>query len=181
MQMTIDGFVAGPNGELDWMWLPAEKDDSVFKQVIDIADSSDTILLGRKMTSGFIEHWENVTDNQPNSPEHPLATRMVNMRKIVFSRTHKEMKGRNLNVENNDMVEAIEILKKESGKDILIYGGADFASSLIKANLINEYLIFRNPVAIGEGLRIFSEQKPLKLIHSVVYKSGKTLETYLPL
>ena len=178
--MTIDGFVAGPNGELDWMWLPAEKDDSVFQQVIDIADSSDTILLGRKMTPGFIEHWENVTDNQLNSPEHPLATRMVNMRKIVFSRTHKEMKGRNLNVENEDLVKAVDKLKNESGKDILVYGGADFVSSLIKANLIDEYLIFRNPVAIGQGLRIFSEQKPLKLIHSKVYKSGKTLESYLP-
>jgi len=73
VQITIDGFVAGPNGELDWMWISGERDEPLFRKVIELADSCDTILLGRKMTPGFIEHWENVVDNLPDSPEQPLA------------------------------------------------------------------------------------------------------------
>ncbi len=91
MQMTMDGFVAGPNGELDWMWIPGERDDGGFRRVIELAQSCDTILLGRKMTKEFIEHWENVVDNLPDSPEQPLAQLMVNFRKIVFSRTQTDI------------------------------------------------------------------------------------------
>jgi dihydrofolate reductase len=181
VQMTIDGFVAGPNGELDWMWISGERDEAIFHKVIELADSCDTILLGRKMTPGFIQHWENVIDNQPNSYEQPLAQLMVGMRKIVFSRTQTNITGRNLEVENGDLATAVQALKNQPGKDIMVYGGASFVSSLISINLIDEYYIFRNPVAIGNGLTIFKEQKPLKLESSVAYKSGKVVEKYLPI
>ena len=181
VQMTIDGFVAGPNGELDWMWISGERDEAIFQKVIELADSCDTILLGRKMTPGFIEYWENVVDNIPDSQEQPLAQRMVSMRKIVFSHTLKAINGRNLEVVNADLATAVQALKHESGKDIMVYGGASFVSSLISLDLIDEYYIFRNPVAIGDGLSIFMERKPLKLESSIAYKSGKTVNKYLPL
>lgn len=180
VQMTIDGFVAGPDGQLDWMWITGERDESLNRRVIELADSCDTILLGRKMTREFIDHWENVVDNQPDSPEQSLAQRMVNMRKIVFSRTQTAINGRNLEVENGDLAAAVQALKKEPGKDIIVYGGANFASSLISQNLIDEYFIFRNPVAIGNGLSIFKEEKLLKLDSSTAYKNGKILNKYLP-
>jgi dihydrofolate reductase len=180
VQMTIDGFVAGPNGELDWMWIPGERDESLFQKVIELADSCDTILLGRKMTREFIDHWENVVDNQPDSPEQPLAQLMVNLRKIAFSRTQTAIKGRNLKVENGDLAAVVNALKKEPGKDIMVYGGANFVSSLISLNLIDEYYIFSVPVAIGDGLSIFKEQKVLKLDSSTPYKSGKVINKYLP-
>jgi len=180
VQMTIDGFVAGPDGQLDWMWLPGFKDEVMFQKIIDIAAASDTILLGRKMTQGFVEHWENVVDNQPDSNEQPLAQLMVNLRKIVFSRTQTAIKGRNLEVENGDLATAIQALKKQPGKDIIVYGGANFVTSLISLNLIDEYYIFRNPVAIGKGLSIFSGQAPLALESATTYKNGKILEKYLP-
>jgi len=178
--MTIDGFVAGPEGELDWMWIPGERDESMFQRVIELADSCDTILLGRGMTREFIDHWENVVDNQPDSPELGLAQRMVNMRKIAFSRTQTAIKGRNLEVENGDLAATVQALKKEPGKDIMVYGGANFVSSLISQNLIDEYFIFRNPVAIGNGLSIFKAKKLLKLDSSTTYKNGKIVNKYLP-
>ena len=178
--MTIDGFVAGPDGQLDWMWASGERDESVFQRVIDLADSCDTILLGRKMTREFIDHWENVVDNQPDSPEQALAQRMVNMRKIVFSRTQTAINGRNVETENGDLATAVQALKKEPGKDIMVYGGAGFVSSLISQDLIDEYFIFSNPVAIGNGLSIFKETKFLKLESSVSYKNGKILNKYMP-
>ncbi|MEO6150302.1 MAG: dihydrofolate reductase family protein [Mucilaginibacter sp.] len=180
VQMTIDGFVAGPNGELGWMWASGERDEPIFNSVIELADSCDTILLGRKMTREFIDYWENVVDNQPDSPEQPLAQLMVSMRKIVFSRTQTAISGRNLEVENGDLAAAVKSLKNESGKDIMVYGGANFVSSLISQNLIDEYFIFSNPVAIGEGLSIFKDKKLLKLENSTAYKSGKVVNKYLP-
>ena len=180
VQMTVDGFVAGPDGQLDWMWVTGKRDESISRRIIELADSCDTILLGRKMTREFIDHWENVVDNQPDSPEQSLAQRMVNMRKIVFSRTQTAINGRNLEVENGDLAAAVQALKKEPGKDIIVYGGANFASSLISQNLIDEYFIFRNPVAIGNGLSIFKEEKLLKLDSSTAYKNGKILNKYLP-
>ncbi|HEY2583071.1 MAG TPA: dihydrofolate reductase family protein [Mucilaginibacter sp.] len=181
IQMTIDGFVAGPNGELDWMWIPGERDEASFRKVIELADSCDTILLGRKMTREFIDHWENVVDNLPDSPEQPLAQLMVNMRKIAFSRTQTAISGRNLEVENGDLATAIQALKNQPGKDIMVYGGAGFVSSLISLNLIDEYFIFACPVAIGNGLSIFKERKLLKLESSITYKNGKVFNKYLPL
>ncbi|HTF29826.1 MAG TPA: dihydrofolate reductase family protein, partial [Flavitalea sp.] len=87
---------------------------------------------------------------------------------------------RNLEVENGDLAAAVQALKKEPGKDIIVYGGANFVSSLISLNLIDEYYIFRSPVAIGTGLSIFKETKILKLDSSISYKNGKVLDKYLP-
>ncbi len=181
IQMTVDGFVAGPNGEMDWMWVSGgEQGDDDLKKGIELADSCDTILMGRKMVPGFVEHWENVFDNQSDSPAHGLAQRMVNMRKIVFSRTQTAISGRNIEVENGDLATAVNELKKQPGKDIIVYGGVAFVSSLISENLIDEYHFSINPVAIGHGLSIFKEQKILKLESSTTLKSGEVFNKYLP-
>jgi dihydrofolate reductase len=74
----------------------------------------------------------------------------------------------------------VQALKEQPGKDILVYGGANFVSSLISLNLIDEYYIIINPVAIGAGLSIFKERKILKLDSSIAYKNGKVLNKYLP-
>ncbi|WBV56729.1 dihydrofolate reductase family protein [Chryseobacterium daecheongense] len=179
MQMTIDGFVAGPEGEQDWVWL-SPPDEVGFQKIVDLAESSDTLLLGRKMTRPFIDHWENVADNMPDHPTNHLAKLIVDMRKIAFSRTENNIAGRNLEVDNNDLITSVEALKKEEGKDILVYGGADFVSSLIDQDLVDEYYIVVNPVAIGKGLPIFNGRKVLKLESSLALKSGKILNKYLP-
>ncbi len=132
------------------------------------------------MTRGFIDHWEDTLDNQPASLHHSLAQQMVSMRKIVFSRTETDIKGRNLEVKNGDLAAAVHELKNQLGKDIMVYGGATFVSSLISQNLVDEYYIFRRPVAIGSGLSIFSEQKILTLESSISYKNGTLLNKYLP-
>jgi dihydrofolate reductase len=179
VQMTLDGFVAGPNGELDWIWI-GKKDEAVFQKVVELASTSDTILLGRKMTDGFVGYWENIVDNQPENHDQPLAQLMVNLRKIVFSRTRKKIEGRNMEVESRDLAATVQALKKQPGKDILVYGGATFASSLVSLGLVDEYYIFRRPVAIGNGLSIFNDQNVLELDSSISYKNGTMLHKYLP-
>ncbi|MBT2620158.1 dihydrofolate reductase family protein [Chryseobacterium sp. ISL-6] len=179
MQMTIDGFVAGPNGEQDWVWL-SPPDPIGFQKIVELAETSDTLLLGRKMTREFIDHWENVADNLPDNPTNALAKLIVDMRKIAFSHTETNINGRNLEVQNGDLTATVEALKKEPGKDILVYGGADFVSSLIDQDLIDEYYIIVNPVAIGKGLPVFNGRKVLKLESSLALNSGKVLNKYLP-
>ena len=179
IQMTIDGFVAGPNGENDWVFL-AGPDEAGFQKIIELADSSDTLLLGRKLASEFPAYWENMADNMPDNPAHPLAQLIVNMRKIVFSKTETAIAGRNVEVENGDLATAVQALKEQPGKDILVYGGVNFVSSLISLNLIDEYYFIIAPVAIGAGLSIFNERKILKLESSIAYKHGKVLNKYLP-
>ena len=90
------------------------------------------------------------------------------------------MPGRNIEVENGDLATVLQALKKQPGKDILVYGGVGLVSSLVSLNLIDEYYFIVNPVAIGEGLSIFKERKILNLENSIAYKNGKILNKYLP-
>src|SRR3546814_5352453 len=100
VQMTIDGFIAGQNGESDWMqnnW-----DDEFKKYEYDLADASDTLLMGRKMTAEFVTHWETVADNQPDSDWNTFAQKMVAIPKIVFGKTISTIEGKNTRVERSD-------------------------------------------------------------------------------
>lgn len=177
MQITVDGFVAGPQGQLDWMtW---EMDEKLISFITQLTDTSDTILLGRKMTEGFIKYWEGVVA-QPDNPEYEFARKMVDTPKIVFSRTVKSVPGQNVRVENRPLVDVVGELKSKAGKDIIVYGGATFVSSLIDNSLIDELNLFVNPIAIGTGLRIFGARRPLTLRRSTAYRSGIVVHTYEP-
>ncbi|MGH7674501.1 MAG: dihydrofolate reductase family protein [Gemmatimonadales bacterium] len=176
MQVTADGFVAGPEGQLDWM-TPHASDERLNAFINQLIDTSDTILLGRKMTDGFVNYWERVT-TQPGSPEYAFARKMVDTPKIVFSGTVKHVKGKNIRVETGDLAQAVSELKRRAGKDILVYGGASFVSSLIEAGLIDELHFFINPVAIGRGMRVFKARAPLNLTASTAYPSGIVVNSY---
>jgi len=177
MQITVDGFVAGPEGQLDWMtW---DMDEKLIAFINHLTDTSDTILLGRKMTEGFVKYWEGVVAN-PSSPEHAFGRKMVDTPKIVFSKTLSRIEGRNVRVESGPLAKAVGRLKEQAGKDIVVYGGATFVSSLIENGLIDELNLFVNPVAIGKGMRIFAVRRPLKLTSSTAYPCGIVVDTYAP-
>jgi dihydrofolate reductase len=177
MQITVDGFVAGPNGELDWMtW---EHSDDLIRFINELTDSVDTILMGRKMTDGFVNYWTSV---KLDSPEYDFAKKMIDKPKVVFSRTIKESNWINTTVEN-DLVGTVTRLKEADGSDIVVYGGAGFVSSLVKGNLIDDYYLFVNPAAIGKGLQIFGEtaaNMQLKLVDSTEYECGVVVNHYRP-
>jgi hypothetical protein len=72
MQLTVDGFAAGPNGENDWVFISGG-DEAGFQKIIDLADSSDTLLLGRKLAEGgFIDHWQKLAEDEAGNPQKPL-------------------------------------------------------------------------------------------------------------
>jgi dihydrofolate reductase len=181
MQITVDGFVAGPNGELDWMTYNMD-DDKLLEHINSITDSSDTILMGRKMTDGFVNYWTGVLEN-PESPEYAFARKMIDYPKVVFTKTLDKSAWPNTVLATGDIVEEVNQRKNQEGKDLLVYGGAGFVSSLIKHNLIDEYHLFVNPVAIGRGMTIFREfagKIKLKQVHAIPYECGITVHKYLP-
>ena len=180
VQMSVDGFVAGPNGELDWMtW---DMDEKIGRRIDEMTDSCDTILLGRKMADGFVTHWEKALE-QPDTPEGEFAKKMVGYPKYVFTKTLDESPWANTRLAKGDIVDEVNAIKAQDGKDIVVYGGAGFVSSLIKHDLIDEYNLFINPTAIGKGMRIFTgkdEAFRLKLLDATPYPCGITVNRYVP-
>ena len=176
--MTVNGYVAGPGGENDWMtWNP---DDEFLSFIDSHFDSSDTLLLGRKLADGFIEHWENTA---VSNPDHPFAKKIVNIPKVVFTKTLDESRWNNTVLAKGNLADEIAGLKKQDGKDIAVVGGAGIVSSLIKEELIDEYHLIINPTAIASGMTIFNSFNGMRKftpIGAKLYSGGKTVLSYKP-
>ena len=179
VQMSIDGCIAGPNNEMDWMVFYG--DEKLKEYENRLHEPVDTILLGRRMTDEFISYWSNAMNN-PNDPEYSFAKKMIETPKIVFTKSLNKSKWVNTDIATGDLNEEITKLKsQEGGGDIIVYGGASFDSSLIKENLIDEFCLFINPVAIGNGKTIFKDLKEIRkftLIESITFDSGIVLLHY---
>lgn len=154
VQISVDGYIAGPNGEMDWMemnWDQALKD-----YVTAITEPVDTIILGRNLAEGFIPYWKDVAAN-PEHPEHTAGIKFTETPKVVFSRTLADAKWERTDLAKGDLVKEVKALKQKAGSDIIAYGGGKFVSSLIKAGLIDEFHLLVNPTALGSGMPIFEE------------------------
>jgi dihydrofolate reductase len=180
VQVTVDGYVGGPDGDHDWrIW---NWDEKLKAFAYPLRDVCDTILIGRKTAEVFIPHFEETVNNVPAKnadkaldEKFTYASRMVSMPKIIFSKTIKTFDGKNVTVENGDLVTKIQNLKAKEGKDMIVYGGAGFVSSLIKEGLIDEFYFFVNPVMIGKGLRIFDlleHRQILSPVSGTLYECG---------
>ena len=178
--MSIDGYIAGPNGEMDWLvW---NWDDKLKKYVNELTEPVDTILLGRKMTDGFISYWSDVM-TKPDDPWYAFAKKMIETPKVVFTKTLNKSQWVTTDIATGDLTDEINKLKSQNGvKDIIVYGGATFDSSLIKAGgLIDEFHLFVNPAAIGNGLTIFkdlNEIQKFNLVKSIAFDCGIVLLHY---
>lgn len=179
VQTTIDGYIGGPNGEMDWVNM--NWDEGVIGYVQQLTDSFDTIVMGRKLAEGFIPHWAGVAADD-NSPEQAVGKLFSDAPKVVFSNTLKETDWENVTLAT-DVASTIKELKAQEGKDIIAYGGASFVSSLIKEGLVDEYHLFVNPTAIGTGLSIFNQldaKQELKLVNAQAFDCGIVVMHYEP-
>lgn len=183
MQLSVDGYVAGPNGEMDfmvWNW-----GDDIKNFVSNLTDSVDRIVMGRKLAQGFIPYWQDVA-SKPDDPQFEFGKKMVSIPKIVFTKTldssGSEVAGwKNTSVSKQSLTDKINELKKADGKDIVAYGGSNFASELIGKNLIDEYYLFINPAARGTGMTIFKDHFKLALVDAKKFDCGIVLLNYKPL
>ncbi len=176
VQITIDGFISGVNGEMDWMTLNWNEDIRNF--VRQLTDPVDTILLGRKLAEGFIPHWT-ASLNSPNPEEG--ADIFVNTPKIVFTKSMEKSEWDNTILAKGDLAGEINSLKKRKGGDMIAYGGGQFVSSLIREKLIDELNLFINPAIIGKGIPIFSnidEKQNFHLQNALRFDCGIIVLTY---
>ena len=164
--MTVDGYIAGINGEMDWA--TRNWDDKLKKYVGAITEPVDCIVLGRKLAQGFIPYWA-------SHPEQEGAEKFNSTPKVVFTKTLEKSEWDNTVLAKGDLVEEITTLKKQAGNDMIAYGGATFVTALIKHGLVDEFHLFINPTAIGNGLSIFKEldgKQNLQLVKSTSFDCG---------
>jgi dihydrofolate reductase len=143
-------------------------------------ESFDTILLGRKMTDLFISFWSDMI-SKPDDPWYEFAKKMIETPKVVFTKTLNKSKWINTDLATGDLTDEIIKFKSRDGRDMVVYGGASFDSSLIKLGLIDEFLLFINPVAIGNGMTIFrdlNEIQKFNMAKSIAFDCGIVLLHY---
>lgn len=164
VQITLDAFIARTTGEQDWMTWEWDKELETYTS--KLTEKVDQILLGRKLAGEFIPYWEDAA-SKPDAEDY--AKNFHQLPKLVFSNSlspgvEEEKKWKNTRIVKGNMVEEIQSLKEASGGDMIVYGGANFVSSLIREGLIDDYYFYINPVAISTGLPIFHRiQKDLEL------------------
>ncbi|MBS1492373.1 MAG: dihydrofolate reductase family protein [Bacteroidetes bacterium] len=173
MNTSMDGYVAGPNGELDWML--ENSGEEGFKMAEKLLEESDLILLGRGMSKEFLDYWPKETSN--------FAKRINSLPKVIFSRTMKEsdIVWDNVTI-SKDIAEKIKEEKAKPGKNIILYGGCGLATSFAKLGIVDDYYLSTVPVILGKGKHLFDgmDMKVLKLIESTPTPSGEIINHYEP-
>ncbi|HEY4185734.1 MAG TPA: dihydrofolate reductase family protein [Polyangia bacterium] len=208
MDLSLDGFVGGPNGESDWIFETLDEGCTIWE--LEAISQAGLHVMGRKTFESMASYWPSSTN--------PFAAAMNSIPKLVFSRSGKidfdavsraapppNLRDANADVEKrqlksaspeetrknqqswrdpivaDDIVAEITRQKAQPGKSLIAYGGATFARELIKHDLIDEYRLVIHPVALGKGLAIFDGlEKPraLKLVSSSAFPGGATAKIY---
>jgi len=169
--ITLDGYVGGPNGELDWHIITPE-----MHEVYNEAQRSiGGYIMGRK-TYEVMRGWDELGGKPDDEPQYRgFHDGWIERPKLVFSRTLHTV-GRNAALAGGDAVEAVRALKAGEGKPIAL-NGAGLAESLAPGGVIDEYLLFVHPVLLGGGTRLFPAgvpRVPLRLLDTQTYPAGVT-------
>ena len=182
MWVTLDGFIAGPKGEMDWV--TSIYDEAMGQYEIDFLTAADTLILGRVTYQSFAGSWPKVPENPSVSEqEKAYAAELNAMKKIVFSKTLEKAEWENSMVFRAIAPEEIKKIKQEPGKNIIIYGSASIVQELTNLGLIDEYQILMHPVILGDGKPLFKgvrTKHELELIKTKVNPSGVVILYYRP-
>jgi dihydrofolate reductase len=178
--MSLDGFMAGPKGELDWFVTEGFLKNTEYGQnARDVISSVDTILLGRLTYETFVGYWPTAEDNDP-----VITNGMNKLPKVVFSKTLDKVewgKWGNARLVKGDAASEIRRMKQGPGKPLVIYGSGQLASDMLVAGLVDEYQVVVQPIILGRGKPMFTgmdDRRRLKLISAKPYKSGAVELTY---
>jgi dihydrofolate reductase len=168
--MSLDGFFEDPDKKIDWFVI----DEEFLQYAREMLRSTDTIVFGRATYEHMAAYW-------PSAPPDEIADKMNNLPKVVVSRTLQKLDWKNSTLLKGDMAEGIAKLKQMPGKDIVIFGSAMVASSLLQQELIDEYRVILTPVLLGRGNPLFRDIRrriKLKLAKTRLLQSGVTLLYY---
>jgi len=172
MHVSLDGFVGGPNGEMNWI----KADEELFEPVGKITDEADTALYGR-VTYQMMENYWPTAAEQPKATKHDIqhSKWYSNALKIVFSRTMLHSTGNNTRIISENIREEINILKGLPGKNLLLIGSPGLTQTFLQLKLIDEYYLYLNPIILGKGIQLFkdvNDRTNLKLLNVMTFKSG---------
>lgn len=172
MHISLDGYTAGPQGEMDWIAV----DEEIFDYTNKLTDSADTAIYGRVTYEMMESYWPTAAE-QPNATKHDINhARWYNAaHKLVFSRTLETAAGKNISLLKTPDAAEIARLKQQPGKNLVLIGSPSLARAFIQLGLIDQYWLNVNPVILGGGIPLFPELKeklPLKLIEARTFRSG---------
>lgn len=168
MSMSVDGYIAGPDGTFDW----SEPDSELFRFATDEVRGLGVHLLGRRLYETML-YWETATGL--DADERVFAELWNALPKVVFSRTLTEVHGRNARLAAGTVAEEIERLRAESGAGNIGVGGSGLASEAARLGLIDEYRIRTYPVVVGGGTPFFGqggERIDLELLETRRFSGG---------
>jgi Dihydrofolate reductase len=169
MVVSLDGFIEGADKELDWF----VDDDEMLKYFHDLLNSVDAMLYGRVSYQLMTDYWP--------AANSEFADKMNKMPKIVFSRTLEKVEWNNSRLVKENIGEEISKIKQQPGKDLVLFAGADMASTFRQLGLIDEYRLLVTPVVLGSGKPLFKDVKDkfsLKLLKTKTFGSGNVLLCY---
>ena len=172
LQLSADGFMAGPDGQMDWANRNWSED--INRYVGDLTRSIDCIVLGRTLAEGFIPYWA-------ANPDQPGAEVFNSTAKVVCSRQLTSSPWPNTTIATGEARATIHALKQTPGGDIICYGGTTLIASLIQHQLVDEFFLFINPTAIGCGATPFQSltaYQPLTLMDARTFDCGIAVMHY---
>lgn len=176
MSVSIDGFIAGPNGDLEWQLV----DDELHQHFNDILRRMSAFLDGRVMHEMMAEYWP-TADKDPAAPLPVVEFSKIwrEMPKFVYSRTLQHADW-NATIVRDVVAEEVNRLKKQSGGDMVL-GGADLTSAFLRQDLVDEIRLYVHPVVLGQGKPLFQGTEPrrkLRLVETHTFSSGVVLLRY---
>ncbi|MCC6288713.1 MAG: dihydrofolate reductase family protein [Chitinophagaceae bacterium] len=179
MHISLDGFVAGPNGEMDWIKVDKEIFDYIGKRISE----SNTALYGR-VTYEMMENYWPTAGDKLDASRHDIehASWYNNVYKVVLSTTIKSAGLINTKIISNNLSDNINAIKQQAGKEILLFGSPTATHALIQLNLIDGYWLFVNPIILGRGIPLFANIKDktkLTLLNTRQFTCGVTELNYI--
>tara|TARA_R110002167_G_scaffold128570_2_gene310898 strand:+ start:2490 stop:3059 length:570 start_codon:yes stop_codon:yes gene_type:complete len=178
MHLSLDGFVAGPSGEMDWIKVDEEIFDHVGKRISE----GDTALYGRVTYQMMENYWPTAAD-KPTATKHDIEhSKWYNkVHKVVLSTTMKGADLTNTKIISDNLSDSINEIKKQGSQDILLFGSPTATHSLMQQNLIDGYWLFVNPIILGRGIPLFVDIKDkikLNLLTTKQFTCGVTELNY---
>ena len=184
MTTSVDGFVGGPNNELDWM-MQTPDDEEMQKDTMALLNDADTGVIGYPTGVGMVPYWRNAAkDPSASQSEREMGQAIGKMHVILVSNKVQEIEFENVELlvarTDEELVDAVGKLKRQPGKDIGVPGGVRTAQTFSRLGLFDEYVLMIHPVAIGDGKRIFTKNTNLALVSVKNYKNGVIQVRYRP-
>jgi dihydrofolate reductase len=178
LHISLDGFTAGPNGEMNWI----KVDQAMFDMVGTLTDEADTALYGRITWQMMEAYWPTAAE-EPGASKHDIehAEWYNRVNKVVVSHSMEDAGAGKTTFIGHTIPAEIEKLKNGDGKGILLIGSPSVVRLLMEHNLIDDYWLFVNPILLGSGIPAFAETKnktALQLLLNKQFSNGVTAFHY---